>query len=304
VADSTWVEGAGEGTGSGPGLKWADVDTDGNGRLDALDNSLWAPDFSQPLAALGPVTDGQPVTADVTEAFLHRGPGVYTLAIVTAAMNGTSYSAREHETLGMQPQLVVELVDGVCGNGIVEPGEECDQPECCASCRALAPNAPCSDDGLFCTGIERCDEIGNCRGSGDPCTGGAECARMCDEGGDACVDPPATPCSADGLFCTEDVCDGARTCLHAPRTECPVAMDEPSRRSATDCYAVFAGVAPRSRALADCRDGDPACDSDGAADGACTFTLQVCALQHDLDGCRAASEPTAVERLIVRPKDA
>jgi predicted phosphodiesterase len=304
VADSTWVEGAGEGTGSGPGLKWAEVDTDANGMVDALDDSPWVPDFSRPLAALGPVADGETVAADVTEAFLHRGPGVYTLAIVSAAMNGTSYSAREHETLGAQPQLVVELVDGVCGNGVVEPGEECDQPECCVSCMAVAPGTSCNDDGLFCTGVERCDEIGNCRGSGDPCAGRAECARICDEDGDACADPPLTPCAADGLFCTEDACDGAGACLHTPRADCPVVADEPSRRSATDCYAVIAGIAPRKGSLAECRDGDPACDRDGAVDGACTFTLQVCALQHDMAGCRAATEPIAVERLIVKPKDA
>jgi predicted phosphodiesterase len=303
VRDSTWVEGAGEGTGSGPGLKWTDVDTDGSGGVDALDDSPWVPDFSKPLAAIGPVMDGQPVTVDVTEAFLHRGPAIYTLAVVSGATNGTSYSAREHETLGVQPQLVVELSDGVCGNGIVEPGEECDQPECCTACRVVPPGAPCSDDGLFCTGIERCG-IGSCEGSGDPCAGGTECARACDEDRDTCADPPATPCSADGLFCTEDACDGAGTCVHAPRADCPVMVDEPSRRSVTDCYAVIAGVAPRNKVLADCRDGDPACDRDGAVDGACTFTLQICALQHDIDGCRAASEPVTLERLIVKPKTA
>ena len=198
VADSSWVEGVGNGVGEGPGLKWTDVDTDGNGRIDGGDDSPWVPDLSRPVANLGRVEEGEPVLADVTAAFLHRGPGIYTLAIASGAANGASYAAREHETLGLQPQLLLELHDGVCGNGIVEPGEECDasEAECCIACAIAAPGALCGDDGRFCTGIERCDASGSCASSGNPCVGG-ECARDCDEDADACVDPRGTPCADD-----------------------------------------------------------------------------------------------------------
>jgi hypothetical protein len=302
VADSTWVEGEGDGT-PGQGLKWSDVDTNGDHTVDAADRSPWAPDLAAPLAAIGPVEDGVLVTVDVMAAFHHRGPGIYTLAIASDADNGTSYAAREHEDLGKQPQLLLELSSGLCGNGTVEPGEECEGSACCTACEIDPVGAPCADDGLFCTGEERCNDLGECEGMGDPCGGGGECASGCDEGRNACADPAGTPCSGDGLFCTEDACDGAGACLHTPVAACPVVADQgPPTGSATDCYGVIAGIVPSGRARADCRDGDPTCDTDGAADGRCTFELQVCVLQRDFAGCLAATEPVTVERLTVKPR--
>src|SRR2546430_4070357 len=66
VGDSRWVEGTrhGETTASaaGPGLKWTDLDTNGNGTLDAADTSPFLPDRSRPLAGIGLVVAGQPIT--------------------------------------------------------------------------------------------------------------------------------------------------------------------------------------------------------------------------------------------------
>jgi len=56
--------------------------------------------------------------------------------------------------------------------------------------------------------------------AGDPCTGGAECATVCDEGTDSCADPFGTACTADGNVCTDDVCDGAGTCGVANTASC------------------------------------------------------------------------------------
>jgi hypothetical protein len=279
-------------------LKWTDVDTNDNDRIDGGDESPWIPDFSRPVARLGRVGEAEPVIADVTSAFLHRGPGIYTLAIATAAENGASYAAREHETLGLQPQLLLELRDGVCGNGMVEPGEECDQPDCCTGCVIAARGAACDDDGRFCTGLERCDGLGECVSAGDPCVAGDECARGCDEEANACADPRGTACADDGLFCTEDMCDGEGACVHSPVAACRVVADQEQR---ADCHAVLAGLAPDGKARVDCRDGDAACDRDGVADGACRLEVRVCALQRDLAGCRPVAEPVSIERLIVKP---
>ena len=54
----------------------------------------------------------------------------------------------------------------------------------------------------------------------------------------------------------------------------------------TDCYAEFevAGVAaPANRVTVQCRDGDPACDADGACDDVCHFQVALCANQRDLE---------------------
>src|SRR5882724_9602882 len=79
VGSSAWVEGSRHGettaSASGPGLKWADLDTNGDGTLGATDTSPFVPEFTQPLASLGAVVAGQTVTVDVTAAF-QAGPGL------------------------------------------------------------------------------------------------------------------------------------------------------------------------------------------------------------------------------------
>src|SRR5438067_2379802 len=70
----------------------------------------------------------------------------------------------------------------------------------------------------------------------------------------------------------------------------------------TDCYLEFEGVTatgtlgPAKTPLVDCNDGDPSCDADGQADGACTFNVNVCAFQSDVQGC----SPKPIDKLKVK----
>jgi hypothetical protein len=60
--------------------------------------------------------------------------------------------------------------------------------------------------------------------------------------------------------------------------------------AAIDCAVVFDGVtATRGRTLVSCHDGDPACDADGVADGACTFGVNLCVLASAPAGCAATA---------------
>jgi cysteine-rich repeat protein len=113
-----------------------------------------------------------------------------------------------------------------CGNGNLDPAEECDDGngvggDCCsASCRLEPDGQPCSD-GSACTTSETCLG-GVCRGGapvtcddGNPCT-----ADSCNPG-TGCVFTPAgadgVPCD-DGDACTEQdacgggACGGTRVC--------------------------------------------------------------------------------------------
>jgi hypothetical protein len=59
-----------------------------------------------------------------------------------------------------------------CGNGIVDPGEECDagadpQGSCCSDTCLFLPAGSSCDDGQFCTVGETCDGAGLCTG-GEP----------------------------------------------------------------------------------------------------------------------------------------
>jgi hypothetical protein len=52
-----------------------------------------------------------------------------------------------------------------------------------------------------------------------------------------------------------------------------------------DCYMTFEGLeATRGANRVECKDGD-SCDADGAADGKCTFTFQVCVYDSTVSGC-------------------
>ena len=127
-----------------------------------------------------------------------------------------------------------------CGNGALDPGEDCDDGnnvngDCCsATCDFEVGSC---DDGIFCNGADGCSAGACSIHPGDPCTGGGECADTCDEGLDTCNEPAATPCTADGNACTDDVCDGLGACG-------------------------VPNVAP-------CDDGDPCTNGDACAGGTC-----------------------------------
>jgi hypothetical protein len=227
VPDSTWNEG----DVVAPGLVWGDVDTNGDGLLTGADGAAFRPDLTSPLGSLGEVRDGEPRTIDVTAAFAGGQGHVRTVAVVSQGPDGVRYASREHFDLAKPPRLHLELSWSVCGNGLVEPGEECDDATCCTACRVETPGTPCADDGLFCTGIERCTAAGTCESVAAPCLDGPPCADTCDEARDTCDEPRGTPCEADGLFCTVDECDGAGRCELArprcgPGAECAQGCDE------------------------------------------------------------------------------
>ena len=115
VVESSWVEGTRCGR-SGAGLQWRDVDCNRDGRIDDRDRtcSAYVPDFSQPLARLGRVSEGRDVVVDVTAGF-RSGIGFYTLAIRNDRSNGAEYASREHPKARWRPRLeVVELLNDEC----------------------------------------------------------------------------------------------------------------------------------------------------------------------------------------------
>jgi cysteine-rich repeat protein len=149
------------------------------------------------------------------------------------------------------PDLIGHLASQAlarCGNGILEPGEACDDGntaagDCCSptcefetagsacaddtnpctndvcnatgQCTHPANTATC-DDGVFCNGADTCSG-GTCSvHAGDPCAAGSECNRTCSEASRACAAAAGVPCSSDGNVCTTDQCNGAGACVHTP----------------------------------------------------------------------------------------
>jgi YVTN family beta-propeller protein len=94
-----------------------------------------------------------------------------------------------------------------CTTDVCDGAGACGHP-------ATSSGTPCTD-GFFCTGTDTCDGAGGCTNhTGDPCTGGSECADSCNEATDDCLDPVTNPCASDGNVCTDDHCNGAGACVH------------------------------------------------------------------------------------------
>jgi cysteine-rich repeat protein len=93
----------------------------------------------------------------------------------------------------------------VCGNGVVEVNEQCDDgnildADCCsAQCVFESFGSPCGNqDTTACT-------------DPDSCTGDGYCSPR--------NQPAGTQCSTDGNMCTDDECDGGGICIHINNTD-------------------------------------------------------------------------------------
>lgn len=160
------------------------------------------------------VRRGMPATArSARGAWL--ASGAVLLLITSAARATVLYD-------GAPPDA--SLPTALCGNGIVEPGEQCDNgpkngtlSSCCtATCEAEASGTPCLG------GAGTCDTTGTCSCGngvvepGEQCDDGARngilevcCTELCT------VKPRADPCADDGDLCTQDMCFGiVDVCAH------------------------------------------------------------------------------------------
>lgn len=183
VRDSSWVEGT-ERAAPGPGLKWIEVDADGDGSVGPGERSRYAPDFTQPIAKLPPCVEGAHVPPVIITKAFQNGPGTYSLAIANDDADSAKYASRELADASKHPALDLEFAY-VCGNLRIDPGESCE-------------------DGNFVDG-DGCDS--NCTLTG--CGNGIVTAgEVCDDGSGNCT----APCCGNGVIESGEQCDdGAST---------------------------------------------------------------------------------------------
>ena len=98
---------------------------------------------------------------------------------------------------GLGRCVVVGARDGVCvpvarcGNGVVEPGEECDDDSrCCSPSCSLAPGALCSSSSSGISGGGECCDAATCRPLPPTTRCGEELRGFCE--GASCVTGSAT----------------------------------------------------------------------------------------------------------------
>jgi hypothetical protein len=197
-----------------------------------------------------------------------------------------------------------------CGNGTVEPGEECDDGnvadgDCCsAACTLDSAGTACTDDanactddvcnaggtclhnnntascddGVFCNAADTCSAGACTVHAGDPCTSGGECADTCDEDLDTCNLPNGTACTADTNDCTDDICDGSGSCTH------------PNNTASCDDGLFCNGADTCSGGSCSSHAGDP-CSGGGECADTCDDDLDTCnlpggtACTDDTNGC-------------------
>jgi len=173
------------------------------------------------------------------------------------------------------------------GDGTVCTDDHCDGA---GACIHTANTASC-DDGLFCNGTDTCAG-GACHHSGDPCTGGGECANLCNEAADNCFETPGTPCTADANVCTLDQCDGTGACTHPPGnpgTVCRAAAG--SCDVAETCTGMSAACPPDGFETdgTPCSDGNACTSGETCTGGACgggsTIVCPLCQTCDTVGGC-------------------
>src|SRR5213078_3005878 len=198
------------------------------------------------------------------------------LHTITGSPCGTNFFRVEGPGLpagGVETNLwsVLGKKASVCGNGVVEPGEQCDDGntldgDCCSStCQFDPAGAPCTGTNV-CLTATTCDGAGVC-GGGTPtpgaCNDGNACTTADTCAGGVCVGGPAPNCN-DANVCTDDSCDPATGCVNTPNT---AACDDLNPCTSGDtCAASVCAGTPNTLS---CNDGNACTTADTCAGGAC-----------------------------------
>ena len=112
-----------------------------------------------------------------------------------------------------EPTTTSTTIASVCGNGIIEPGEECDSGSCCSStCQIELDGTPC-DDGDICTDGDECIS-GTCTG-GDPltCNDSNPCTTDSCTPFVGCASIPVPDGTSTGNICGVGACQSNAVCL-------------------------------------------------------------------------------------------
>jgi cysteine-rich repeat protein len=186
------------------------------------------------------------------------------------------------------PATGVRTATFACGNGVVEPGETCDDAnrsdgdgcsagcivETCWTCTGFpsictvaAAGSSCPDDGNPCTD--------------DACTGTGVCAHANN----------TAPCPDDGNPCTDDACNGAGACAHVNNTApCGDAVCETGACSGGRCVLTIEAAGTPCDTDADLCSQD-VCDGGGSCVAGPALDCGPCSTCRPSTGCVAQPAP-------------
>src|SRR5439155_762733 len=113
-------------------------------------------------------------------------------------------------------------VGALCGNGVVDPGEECDDGntvsgDCCSAVCFFEQGGCACNDANVCTDDGTCNGTGTCQVVGfnaNPCQDGNAWTTAPSDPAVVCVHAATTLACDDGNVCTTDSCEPATGCVH------------------------------------------------------------------------------------------
>jgi PKD repeat protein len=174
--------------------------------------------------------------------------------------------------------ITVNAPPSTCGNGHLDPGEQCDGGACCTSGCQFAnavtvcrPAAGACDVAETCSGASAACPADLLRPSGFVCRGSAgacDVAETCSGASTAC---PANGFVQNGTSCSDgNLCNGAETCQAGTCTAGTALVCNDNNVCTTDTCAPATGCVFTNN-TAPCSDG-VACTNDVCAGGTCTST--------------------------------
>src|SRR5947209_5927403 len=169
-----------------------------------------------------------------------------------------------------QFSTIIGKIAHVCGNGVVDLGEQCDDGnlvagDCCSpTCQFEPAGQACANNP--CISGSTCDGAAACVGGTPntlPCNDGNACTTADACAGGVCVGGPPPNCN-DGNVCTTDSCNPATGCVNAVNT-LPCSDGNPCTSGDT-CSA---GACVGTPNTLPCDDGNACTTVDTCAGGTC-----------------------------------
>jgi cysteine-rich repeat protein len=239
---------------------------------------LLAPDYRTDAPNIGGGTIGFAGTSAAAPyaagqaALLLQADATLSADTIRALMKGSGPSIANPDSgrsfRRAQVDTVLASLGAQCGNGVLEPGEACDDGnttggDCCsAACDLEAAGSACDDE-------DACTENDTCNGSGD-CAGSA---RVCDDA-ELCTDDDCDSVSgcvfiANTALCDDgDACTAGDVCANGICTAgAPITCDDAELCTDDTCDAASGCVFTANNAA--CDDGNACTSGETCADGTC-----------------------------------